>query len=102
MFLVHSLFVDPEGMDSMEVAEMSRREVSVAATLQNQGTLVHLWRESGTRNAWGVWNAASETGLARILASLPWSRHMEFETFEVTKHPNSVRTELPSSPTKEM
>ncbi len=100
MFLVHSRFVEPQ-LDFAEIAEIHRREATVATALQNDGTLLHLWREAGTRNAWGVWNAANENELADILSSLPWSPHMTFETFPIIDHPNSVRAEFPSSPTKD-
>ena len=89
MFLVHSTFVQPD-LPAAEAAQLTMRESAAAAAFQRSGVLAHLWREDGTRNAWAIWTVETEQELRRVLATLPWSKHMEFEMVSVSAHPNSL------------
>ncbi len=90
MFLVHSTLRPPVDLSPEEVADRNRRETEAATTLQTEGRLLQLWREVGTRNAWGVWNADTEDELTDMLTTLPWATQMTFEIFPITIHPNAV------------
>lgn len=88
-FLVHTLVTPPEWDDS-ELDALREKEKAVAHGLQEQGTLVALWREVGKLAAFSVWQSDNLEKLQENLALLPFYQFMEFEVAEISPHPNSL------------
>jgi muconolactone D-isomerase len=81
----------PEGTPASEVEDTKAREAERAAELARQGHLLRLWRpplEPGEWRTLGLWNAADETELREVLATLALHVWMTVEIIPLSPHPN--------------
>ena len=81
----------PEGTSPANVDELRAAEAVRAADLAKAGHLVRLWRPPLGPGEWrsiGLFRAADETELHRILASLPLHKWMTVTITPLTPHPN--------------
>lgn len=95
-FLVRTEFCRPETLDEFQLDQIRQAERLQAISLQESGTIRHLWRELGSSIAWGVWEAPNENALMSAIDTLPAREWMSITVFEVVDHPNSLNHE--SSP----
>lgn len=81
----------PEGTSPSKVDELRAAEAVRAADLAKAGHLVRLWRPPLGPGEWrsiGLFRAADETELHKILASLPLHIWMKVTITPLTPHPN--------------
>jgi muconolactone D-isomerase len=81
----------PEGTSPSKVDELRAAEAVRAADLAKAGNLVRLWRPPLGPGEWrsiGLFRAADETELHKILASLPLHIWMKVTITPLTPHPN--------------
>jgi muconolactone D-isomerase len=81
----------PEGTSPTKVDELRAAEEVRAAELAKAGHLVRLWRPplgSGEWRSIGLFRAADEAELHKILASLPLHIWMKVTITPLTPHPN--------------
>lgn len=81
----------PEGTSPAKVDELRAAEAVRAADLAKAGHLVRLWRPPLGPGEWrsiGLFRAADETELHKILASLPLHIWMKVTITPLTPHPN--------------
>jgi muconolactone D-isomerase len=81
----------PEGTSPAKVDELRAAEAVRAADLAKAGHLVRLWRPPlcpGESRSIGLFRAADETELHKILASLPLHIWMKVTITPLTPHPN--------------
>lgn len=97
MYLVRTFFDPPEMMQHRDVVRLREAERIKAEQLQHEGVLVHLWRQSGTTHAWGVWDVDSLDDLKTAMSTLPLYAYMSLSVQPIEPHPNAV-TDTPTSP----
>jgi muconolactone D-isomerase len=88
-FLVEVTLTVPEGVAEERVAELRAAEADRVRGLAEAGHLLRLWRPQGPgwRNI-GLWSAADEPELHRVLASLPLHPWMTVLVRPLDPHPN--------------
>lgn len=90
-FLTEMVTTVPEGTSEETVEDTRRREAVRAAELAGQGHLLRLWRPPARDGEWrtlGLWAAADEEELRKVLASLPLHVWMTVGVTPLTPHPN--------------
>ena len=90
-FLVTFTPAVPDGTGQADLAEATAREADRAADLAREGHLVRLWAlpaAHGTRQALGLWRAATGAQLTAILESLPLRRYQATQATPLTAHPS--------------
>ncbi|MCU1658891.1 MAG: muconolactone delta-isomerase [Pseudonocardiales bacterium] len=90
-FLTTFTVTIPDGVDALEVEDITAREADRTRELGEQGHLVRLWMLPPTPGSWhalGLWRADDGEQLAAFLTSLPMDRWMTTETTRLTEHPN--------------
>jgi muconolactone delta-isomerase len=95
-FLVEFDVHVPEGTPESERVERERAEASTAATLADEGHVLRIWtrpRVAGGSRAMGLYRAASESELERVLDRLPLRDWMEVEVTPLGPHPNDPAPE---------
>ena len=88
----------PEGTSPSKVDELRAEEAVRAADLAKVGHLVRLWRPPLGPGEWrsiGLFRAADETELHKILASLPLHIWMKVTITPLTPHPNDPENLAP-------
>ena len=88
----------PEGTSPSKVDELRAEEAVRAADLAKAGHLVRLWRPPLGPGEWrsiGLFRAADETELHKILASLPLHIWMKVTITPLTPHPNDPENLAP-------
>jgi muconolactone D-isomerase len=81
----------PEGTSPEKVDELRAAEATRAAELTKAGHLIRLWRPPLNPGEWrsiGLFRAADETQLSKILASLPLHIWMKVTVTPLSPHPN--------------
>ena len=81
----------PEGTSPAKVDELRATEAVRAADLAKAGHLVRLWRPPLGPGEWrsiGLFRAADETELHKIIASLPLHIWMKVTITPLNPHPN--------------
>jgi muconolactone D-isomerase len=81
----------PQGTSPSKVDELRAAEAVRAADLAKAGNLVRLWRPPLGPGEWrsiGLFRAADETELHKILVSLPLHIWMKVTITPLTPHPN--------------
>ena len=81
----------PEGTSSAKVDEFRAAEAMRAAELAKTGHLIRLWRPPLGPGEWrsiGLFRAADEAELRKVLASLPLHIWMKVTITPLTSHPN--------------
>ena len=90
-YLAEMVTTVPEGTGPAKVDELRAAEAVRAADLAKAGHLVRLWRPPLGPGEWrsiGLFRAADETELHKILASLPLHIWMKVTITPLTPHPN--------------
>jgi muconolactone D-isomerase len=90
----------PEGTSPAKVDELRAAEAVRAADLAKAGHLVRLWRPPLGPGEWrsiGLFRAADEAELHKILASLPLHIWMKVAITPVTPHPNDPENRAPQA-----
>ena len=90
-FLVDLVTTVPDGTSEETVEDTKRREAIRAHELAGQGHLLRLWRPPLAPGEWralGLFAAADEEEMQKILASLPLYAWMTVQITPVTPHPN--------------
>lgn len=95
MFLVRTNFVPPENLPESEIDRLRAAEREQAELLQSEGVISHLWRQTGTSCAWGVWNLSTRAELEQALRSLPLRGYMTVDIHPVEIHPNALTRTAP-------
>jgi muconolactone D-isomerase len=93
LFLIRTEFRRPPEIDDVAFEVLRGDEARQARTLQEAGTIRHLWREPNTSITWGIWQAEDETDVRAQLQSLPAHFAMTVEIRKVIDHPNALRAE---------
>jgi muconolactone D-isomerase len=81
----------PEGTPDQAVADVRAREAARSAELAAQGHLLRLWRPPLRPGEWrtlGLFAAADDDELERVLASMPLRVWRTDEVTPLTPHPN--------------
>ena len=90
-YLVDMVTTVPEGTSSFKVDEMRTSEAVRAAELSREGYLVRLWRPPLGPDEWrsiGLFKAANEADLHKVLNSLPLHVWMKVTITPLTPHAN--------------
>jgi muconolactone D-isomerase len=90
----------PEGTSPAKVDELRAAEAVRAADLAKAGHLVRLWRPPLGPDEWrsiGLFRAADEAELHKILASLPVHIWMKVTITPLTPHPNDPENRAPQA-----
>jgi muconolactone delta-isomerase len=90
-FLVTFEVEIPKGTTEVEVEQRSRAEATAAAQLVEEGHLLRLWKRSAAADdstAIGLYTAASESELERLLRDLPLADWMQITVTPLAPHPN--------------
>jgi muconolactone D-isomerase len=90
----------PEGTSPAKVDELRAAEAVRAADLAKAGHLVRLWRPPLGPGEWrsiGLFRAADEAELHKILASLPVHIWMKVTITPLTPHPNDPENRAPQA-----
>jgi muconolactone D-isomerase len=90
----------PEGTSPAKVDELRAAEAVRAADLAKAGHLVRLWRPPLGPDEWrsiGLFRAADEAELHKILASLPLHIWMKVTITPLTPHPNDPENRAPQA-----
>ena len=95
MFLVRTTFVPPENLPESEIDRLRIAEREQAELLQREGVISHLWRQTGTSCAWGVWNLPTSAELEQALKSLPLRGYMTVDIHPVEIHRNALTRDAP-------
>jgi len=88
----------PEGTSPAKVDDLRAAETVREADLTRAGNLVRLWRPPLGPGEWrsiGLFRAADETELHKILASLPLHIWMNVTITPLTPHPNDPENLAP-------
>ena len=81
----------PNGTTEVEVEQRTRTEATAAAQLVEEGHLLRLWKRSTAADdstAIGLYTAASEPELERLLRDLPLADWMRVTITPLAPHPN--------------
>jgi muconolactone D-isomerase len=90
-FLVDFTIVVPEGTADAELQQRVSAESERVAELAANGHVLRVWKpvpDDGRWRAVGLYRAADDAELERILASLPLHSWMEITTRPLADHPN--------------
>jgi muconolactone D-isomerase len=90
-YLVDMVTTIPQGTSSLKVDELRAAEAVRAAELSKTGHLVRLWRPPLGPNEWrsiGLFKAADEADIHKVLDSLPLHVWMKVTITPLTPHPN--------------
>jgi muconolactone D-isomerase len=90
----------PEGTSPAKVDELRAAEAVRAADLAKAGHLVRLWRPPLGPDEWrsiGLFRAADEAELHKILASLPLHIWMKVTITPLTPHTNDPENRAPQA-----
>jgi muconolactone D-isomerase len=90
-FLVDFTIVVPEGTADSEQERRVSAESERVAELADAGHVLRVWRplpDDGHWRAVGLYRAADDSELERILASLPLHPWMEISVWPLAEHPN--------------
>jgi muconolactone D-isomerase len=90
-FLVDFTIVVPEGTAKAELDQRVSGEAARLAELAADGHALRVWRpvpDDGRWRALGLYRAADDSELGRILASLPLYPWMEITVQPLAEHPN--------------
>jgi muconolactone delta-isomerase len=90
-FLTDMVTNVPEGTSSAKIDELRAAEAVRAAELAKAGHLVRLWRPPVGPGEWrsiGLFRAANEAELHKVLAMLPLHIWMKVTVTTLTPHPN--------------
>src|SRR3954468_31506 len=93
----------PDGTSEAAVREMRSREAARSRELASQGHLLRLWRpplKPGERRSPGLFAAADDDELERVLASLPLRVWRTDEVTPLSRHPNDPALEAGSGATE--
>lgn len=97
MYLVRTFFDPPEMMQHHDVVRLREAERIRAEQLQQAGVLLHLWRQSGTTQTWGVWDVDSLDDLNATMSTLPLYTYVSLSVQAIEPHSNAV-TRTSTSP----
>jgi muconolactone D-isomerase len=81
----------PAGTSDADVADMRAREAARAAQLAAEGHLLRLWRPPLAPGEWrtlGLFTAADEADLERVLSSMPLRVWRTDEVTPLSPHPS--------------
>lgn len=81
----------PTDASATTVDDLISREAARARELADDGTLARLWllpAVAGHTRALGLWRAADQEQMQRVVNSLPMSSWMTVETIPLTRHPS--------------
>ena len=90
-YLVDMVTTVPKGTSSLKVDELRAAEAVRAAELSKKGHLIRLWRPPLDPGEWrsiGLFQAADETEIHKVLDSLPLHIWMKVTITPLTQHPN--------------
>jgi len=90
-YLVDMVTTVPQGTSSNKVNKIRAAEAVRAAELTEKGHLIRLWRpplEPGEWHSIGLFQAANETEIRKLLDSLPLHIWMKVTITPLTPHPN--------------
>ena len=90
-YLTEQVTTVPEGTSSTKVDELRAAEAVRAAEIAKAGHLIRLWRPPLGPGEWrsiGLFRAADEAELRKVLASLPLHIWMKVTITPLTPHPN--------------
>jgi muconolactone D-isomerase len=90
-YLVDFTTTVPEGTSDEELERRVSGEGARVAELAADGHVLRVWKplpDDGRRRAVGLYRAADDSELERILASLPLYPWMEIEVQALSEHPN--------------
>jgi len=93
-YLVDMVTTVPEKTSSLKVDEIRAAEAMRAAELSREGHLVRLWRPPLGPGEWrsiGLFKAANEADLHKILDSLPLHIWMKVTITPLNPHPNDPK-----------
>ena len=94
-FLVSMTTHVPEGTPKSAVEEVRAREAAHSRELAGQGHLLRLWRpplQPGEWRSLGLFAAADQAELERVLASMPLRVWRTDEVTPLTPHPSDPAT----------
>jgi muconolactone D-isomerase len=98
-FLVTMTTHVPAGTPDDEVDDVKRREAAHSSELAAQGHLLRLWRPPLGPGEWrsiGLFAAADEAELERVLKSMPLRIWRTDDVTPLTPHPNDPGRQRPS------
>ena len=90
-FLTELVTTVPEGTNAAKVDELKAAEAVRAAELARGGHLLRLWRPPLQPGEWrtlGLFSAADEAEVRKVLESLPLHIWMKVTITPLTPHPN--------------
>ena len=90
-YLTYMVTAIPEGTSPAKVDELRAAEAVHAAELAKAGHLIRLWRPPLGPGEWrsiGLFRAADEAELRKVLTSLPLHIWMKVTITPLTPHPN--------------
>jgi muconolactone D-isomerase len=90
-YLVDFTIVIPEGTPAEEIERRTSAEGIRVGELAAQGHALRVWRplpDDGRQRATGLYRAADDRELDRILDSLPLRQWMEVSVRALAEHPN--------------
>jgi muconolactone D-isomerase len=93
-YLVDMVTTIPEKTSSLKVDEIRAAEAVQSAELSREGHLIRLWRPPLGQGEWrsiGLFKAANEADLHKILNSLPLHIWMKVTITPLTPHPNDPK-----------
>ena len=97
-YLTEQVTTVPEGTSSTKVDELRAAEAVRAAEIAKAGHLIRLWRPPLGPGEWrsiGLFRAADEAELRKVLASLPLYIWMKVTITPLTPHPNDPEYQAP-------
>jgi muconolactone D-isomerase len=90
LFMVEIKPVIPHHLDEARVKELLAAEREAALAYQKEGSLLHLWRTSGRRNAITIWDVASNEVLHEKVSGLPLFPYLETIVTPLSPHPSAA------------
>jgi muconolactone D-isomerase len=96
-YIVDMVTMVPEKTSSLKVDEIRAAEAVRAAELSREGHLIRLWRPPLGPGEWrsiGLFKAANEADLHKILDSLPLYIWMKVTITPLTPHPNDPKNRI--------
>lgn len=90
-FLITFELEIPNRTTEVEVEQRTRAEATAAAQLVEEGHLLRLWKRgtaADDNTAIGLYTAASESELERLLRDLPLADWMQITITPLAPHPN--------------
>jgi muconolactone delta-isomerase len=93
----------PDGTSEDAVDDIRTREAACSRELASQGHLLRLWRPPLKPNEWrslGLFAAADDDELERVLASMPLRGWRTDEVTPLSRHPNDPALEAGSGATE--